>query len=704
EFVYTRGEAWVHDQVRRLDPGIFARIREFADAGRWCIVNGWWVQPDCNLPTREALLQSGRMGHTWFRDHLGVERIPVGYNVDSFGHGACLPGVLAELGQPYYVMMRPGPGEKTLPDPLFRWRSPLDGAEALVYRIAGWYNACAVGVPEAGCTVAGNIDLLRRTLPADTEHAMCFYGVGNHGGGPTRAMVEWIRDHRELDDGVTLAFSTPERYFAAVEDLRPALPVVEDELQYHAVGCYSVCGDLKRAVRAAELAAAAAEALLDRAGAGAPPDARIRLDDAWRSITFNQFHDILPGSSIPPAMDAAEREAGCACTTVDAVTHEVLRLGWGLPSRAQGGGHRIHAVHAGSEPWEGLVEFEAWTDWQGWGLRRIETADGTAVPFQRVLPASISPDTGRLDSLPRLRFPLALEPGEHRLLFVRMAETDAESDAPPNARLDGDVFAGARLAVQLGPDGVAGIRTAAADGTDNSPGQELAGPLRLLALRDTSDTWSHRIDRYEEPVEAAGVFGPPVPVEAGPLASTVRLDGRIGTSPVQIFVSLERDEPVVRLRLRGIWLERFTVLKAALALANPATTRRDRVAGGWIGRDLDGRERPCHHATLLTGSGGATGVAFPDAFALDADAAGPRVTLLRNSVHALHNSNGRSLWSLPELANRPGTDEGAFDLRLDLLFGDAATEAGLDRQVARALRPPHLWDDYAGVSRVAHME
>ena len=98
---YCRGEAWVYEQVRVLAPDLLERVRNHIRSGRWEVVNGWWVQPDCNLPTLDAIRASARLGHAWFREHLGVESIPVAYNVDSFGHGAYLPRAIVDAGQSY---------------------------------------------------------------------------------------------------------------------------------------------------------------------------------------------------------------------------------------------------------------------------------------------------------------------------------------------------------------------------------------------------------------------------------------------------------------------------------------------------------------------------------------------------------------------------------------------------------------------------
>ena len=126
EFIFTCSASWMHVEVERIDPTLFERIRRFVDAGRWQIVGGMVIQPDCNLPSAESFRKQLEHGQRYFRDRLG-EAATVGYNVDSFGHTAYLPRFLQAAGIDAYAFMRPGPNEKRLPSSLFRWRSP-DGA------------------------------------------------------------------------------------------------------------------------------------------------------------------------------------------------------------------------------------------------------------------------------------------------------------------------------------------------------------------------------------------------------------------------------------------------------------------------------------------------------------------------------------------------------------------------------------------------
>jgi len=139
EFIFTRSDMWVHEQIEKLDPGLFARVREYVESGRWQIVGGWYIQPDCNLPTVDSFNKHISMGKAYFKEKFHID-ITVGYNVDSFGHNAMIPSLLKKSGYDSYVMMRPMAHEKKLPASLFRWRSP-DNEEIMVWRIPRAYTA-----------------------------------------------------------------------------------------------------------------------------------------------------------------------------------------------------------------------------------------------------------------------------------------------------------------------------------------------------------------------------------------------------------------------------------------------------------------------------------------------------------------------------------------------------------------------------------
>ena len=368
ELTFCNGDAWLLCQVERCDPELFARIKAQVASGRWSLYGGWWVQPDCNLPTRAGFERQISLGREYLEGGFG-KFTDVARNVDSFGHSAALPEIMAAAGQPNYIMMRPGQNEMKLPARIFRWRGFEGSPEVLAFRVAGTY--CFGSAEEGG--LAAHVLNAATSLPEGVADTMCFLGVGDHGGGPTKALVESCLRLRDAIPGVKLEFSTPERFFAALRASKAAkFPEVVGELQHHAIGCYPLQRSLKLKLKRAEHLL---EALRPSHGAE-------RLKEAWRSVCFNQFHDIMGGTCLPSTHVQADAQAGAALAFAeDELKLELRRKYPALPpDEAQ----RIVLWNPSDTPFEGHVEFSPWLTEPWTRDSALVDAAGRAVPCQRV--------------------------------------------------------------------------------------------------------------------------------------------------------------------------------------------------------------------------------------------------------------------------------------------------------------------------------
>src|SRR5207342_1712299 len=153
----------------------------------------------------------------------------IGYNVDSFGHAATLPGIMRQFGQDRYVFMRPQEWEMELPARVFRWRGYEGGPEVTTFRIAKAYTCRGV--------TREHIEAALSCLPEGVDHTMSFVGFGDHGGGPTEAQIAWIRENQNAFEGAKLVFSSPQAFFDVIErECKDKLPLVTGELQHHSIG------------------------------------------------------------------------------------------------------------------------------------------------------------------------------------------------------------------------------------------------------------------------------------------------------------------------------------------------------------------------------------------------------------------------------------------------------------------------------------
>ncbi len=613
DLTFARGEAWVYEQIERVDPALFERICGFVKAGRWAIVGGWYIQPDCNLPSDFAMRKQIALGKAYFEKRFG--QFPeVAYNVDSFGHAAGLPALMREAGQSYYVMMRPGEGEMTLPARVFRWRGVAGGPEVTTFRIARAYLS---NTPEG---IRPNIEACLTDLPEGIDHTMCMLGVGDHGGGPTEAQIAWLGEHWDDFPDCKLEFSTPARFFEAIKGQARNLPLVTGELQHHAVGCYTVYRPVKVGLRRGEHLCHQAEVALQ--GDPKPePQAGESLRAAWKQVVFHQFHDTLGGTCVPSAYEQVNAQLGQARAAADEIIHYALRRRMNdLPDDRM---QRIVLYNPSDHPYEGYTELEPWLDrrrWQpGW---RLLDEKGRKVPFQRIASEAVVDDMCRL--LVRVR----VEPGAMRVLRI---DDTCDEAAAPEPTLDGtfDSISNGELTVHLGQ------RRMRLENWD------LALP-RLDVLQDLTDTWSHGVDRYPDvPLTTVG-WSQPSLVECGPVMAGLVQTAFFGQSWAMAQWRVYKGERYVDLRLRVHWADQHKVLKLVLPL-DSVTGRRDGVLGAAIPRALDGAERPLRDWTMLWRQDDRSlAVVSPDVFAMDATPHRARFTLLRSPRMAHHDPCRRS--------------------------------------------------------------
>ncbi|MGM9682996.1 MAG: alpha-mannosidase [Eubacteriales bacterium] len=290
DFTFTSACAVYYQWIEKIDPDMFEEIKERVKEGRWSIVGGWFLQPDCNIPDGESFARHGLISQRYFKEKFGITA-KTGYNVDSFGHNASLPQILKKSGMNNYVFMRPMPNEGNLKETLFNWESD-DGSSVCTYRIPWFYNLDTSRMEM--------FERLKEKAENDNRDYMAFYGVGNHGGGPTIKLIDEI--NRMPIEG--MVYSTPDSYFDEVD--KSHLETVRGELQHHARGCYSACSMVKMQNRKCENNLVAAEKFSVMAreltGVKYPKD---KLTKAWKNLLFNQFHDILGGCSIKKAYEDA---------------------------------------------------------------------------------------------------------------------------------------------------------------------------------------------------------------------------------------------------------------------------------------------------------------------------------------------------------------------------------------------------------------
>lgn len=311
-FRFSQSQASTYAMMKEHAPDLYERIKERIDAGTWEVTANTWVEADKNMPTEESHARHLLYTNDFIREEfdLASDDVRIDFEPDTFGHPQTIPKLLSEADVDYYYLGRSGgePPAELPPDAyqgvyenfpeLFWWESS-DGSRVLVFNTGDlWYN--------------GHVDPSNVTNVLDFEDEsglqdyLVTYGVGNHGGGPTR---EDIRTILEMDEWPIFPETTPatlHEFFETVEAESEGLPTVTEELNFFFRGCYSSQNLVKRANRRAESRLAAAEAaavIADQETDSEYPAERLK--EAWRTTLFHQFHDILPGAGIHETYDHA---------------------------------------------------------------------------------------------------------------------------------------------------------------------------------------------------------------------------------------------------------------------------------------------------------------------------------------------------------------------------------------------------------------
>jgi alpha-mannosidase len=584
-FTFSQSQASVYRIVEEYDPDLLQEIRRRVREGRWEVTASTWVETDKNIPSGESLARHYLYTRRYLSALLDVpgDSLLLDFEPDTFGHSRAVPEILSRAGVRWYYHNR-GSEEHNL----FRWQAP-SGAQVLVYRDPYWYNgeispAMAFMVPEF-CRKHGMDTMLR------------VYGVGDHGGGPTRRDIERLIDMDGWPIFPRFRFGTFREFYGLAERVAEKLPVVNRELNFIFTGCYTSQARIKAANRVSENRLVEAETFSSIASlVCSSAYHRERLARAWETTLFNHFHDIIPGSG---TIDTREYALGQAQTALAAAaTEESLALrrlaanadtsALGDPredardSRSEGAGggfgvadFQLSLTERGRGitrvfhvfnplPWArtGAVEAVIW-DWPGDASRiRVTDAAGTEVAHQvipnertlffgteywghqylRVLVRASVPACGyatyALSQAPLHDLPIALP-------------TDPRVERPDSFVLENDLVRA-----------VFDPRTAAlASLVDKATGEEMVdqarpgGGFRLILEDDSKGMTAWAIGRYlsvrpiQEGVRISPVAG------TGGLRQSLTFEAGFASSRLKATVSLDDGAAALAWNVECEWLE-----------------------------------------------------------------------------------------------------------------------------------------------------
>ena len=297
-FVFNHNESILYQWVNEYEPALFKRIQKLVKEKKWHIMGGWYLQPDCNMPSGESFVRQILEGKNYFNDNFGVNPTTA-INFDPFGHTQGLVQILAKSGYDSYLFCRPDSSFCTLPAEKFIW-SGYDGSEIVACRVESWYNSPLGAARE-------KIEKWIKENP-DEKNGIVLWGVGNHGGGPSKKDIKDIKSLIKKEQNFAIEHSTPENYFKELVDNKSNLPKHDKDINPWAVGCYTSMIQVKQKHRQLENELFMTEKMASTAAMhGLMEYPKDEIKEALFDLLTSQFHDILPGSSIQPVEDTSLR-------------------------------------------------------------------------------------------------------------------------------------------------------------------------------------------------------------------------------------------------------------------------------------------------------------------------------------------------------------------------------------------------------------
>lgn len=480
-FVFNHNESVLYEWVEEHEPALFSRIQKLVKEGKWRIMGGWYLQPDCVMPQGESILRQIEVGNAYFMEKFGVKPVTA-INMDPFGHDRGLVQILKKTGYKNYLFMRP---LRLVPEADFIWKG-YDGSEIHGHNMIGVYNT-----PKG--QVLGRLEYFKDEVEAE-KSLMC-WGIGNHGGGPSeedwQTILQFQKDHPE----VNLIASGCEEYFDAVD--KNTLRTVEDSMTHCMVGCYTTMARIKQKHRQMENELFMCEKML--AASGADYD-REKMAQAEKALLFSEFHDSLPGTMLKKAEEDMLRLMDSGRETLSMyMAKAFFRLCEGQPAGRRG---EIPVLVFNPNPYEIEQEIEVefqleeqnHTDNQV-TVAKVRLQDGTYLPTQNIKEECML----HLDWRKKITFRAKLAP-------MSMNRFDCELEILPQSirpilpceQNDTHfLFDNGKMQVAISKDSGL-IDRYTVNGTDYL--KEQGGQIQVY--QDSEDPWAMTVDSFEERIGA----------------------------------------------------------------------------------------------------------------------------------------------------------------------------------------------------------
>jgi alpha-mannosidase len=569
DFKFTMSSARTYEWMEEKYPALFQQISQRVKEGRWEVIGGMWVEPDLNMPDGESLTRQILVGKGYFQKKFGVD-VKIGWNPDSFGYNWQLPQIYKKSGMDYFVTQKLlwAKDFTTFPYKLFWWEAP-DGSRLLTYfphDYAGGIDADRLAQDLSVWTPSMYGPRLTKT-----PEMMHLYGVGDHGGGPTRTMLD--NAAKLMAPGTVypkLELSTAADFFKDLETKLPGMqvPSWKDELyfQYHR-GVFTTQSETKRRIRRSEETLLNAEKLAALASLYGRAYPQEEMERDWKRLLFDHFHDIMPGSGIAVNYLDAKRNLEDVRRSGNDIIEGSLQE---IAAHVNTEGNGTPVVIFNSLSWSRveMVELEAQLSTPA---KQVEVSDSAGHRAESQV-LSIDPITNRVRLLVLAHTPAL----GYSTYFIRPAASAVPVSSPVKAAADTleNEFVRLKIDPQTGCmtslfDKRSQKESLAPSETDTGgPKNSVCGNL-LQTFYDKPQRWDAwnidadfeakhwDLDRADE-VKL---------VENGPLRAVIRVKKHFQNSAFVQDITMYSGVPRVDVKMSADWQEKHILLKVAFPLS-----------------------------------------------------------------------------------------------------------------------------------------
>lgn len=568
DYRYSQTSSLYYKWMKEYYPTLYNSIKTKVSGGQLDIVGGEVIEPDCNVTSGESLVRQCLYAQKFFQSEFGI-KAKLNYMPDAFGYSYQLPQILKKSGMDYFFTAKLTWNDtNTFPYDPFKWQG-VDGTQALAYKNRVNYTT----FPDCNA-------MMDKSAALGIKKAMASYGAGDGGGGPTQTDINNIRTKNGDPAYPTVKMAKGQEFFEALTTTdQAALPVWNNELYLETHrGTYTTWGPTKKYNRICETTAEQAEKFASMAlWLGAIGYPSVKFNDAWEKMLVNQFHDILPGSSLLPVQNDAWDDAELALNEFNAVKDYALK---GIASRIDTtvtSGIPVIVFNPLSWSRTGLVETDVTFAAAPAGVR-IYSETGVEIPSQLL---SVNGNTAKVifeaTGVPSIGYK------------VYRAESTTQGSYSTGLSIGSYVIENSRYRVEISSS--TGNISRIYDKTNSREVLESGKQGNVLQVYENDtptnyDAWNMDKDDFATtvvPYEINTAASISI-VESGPVRAIYRVAKNYGSSSFTQDITLYPNTDRIDIRMTANWNEQHKCLKVAFPFSVTPATAAYEIAYGAIDR------------------------------------------------------------------------------------------------------------------------